>query len=420
MLETFNSAFTWFTGLGGGGILFFALLILGLIFRVDIGKTIRSALTSAVGFVGLFLVVDMLIAAMGPATEAMVLRFGWELRIVDVGWGLIGMSWGSPVAVLIILTAIALNIILLLTRFTKTLMIDFWNYWSFCAAGALAYGATESIWFSVLVAAIYMIITWKVADIVAPNYQKFYDMPGVSWPTGAVIPTAIIGIPVVKLVQKIPVIKDIKADPETIQEKLGPVGEPVVVGGFLGVLIGLMAGFDSQTVIVMGLQMAAVLVLIPKMIAVLMEGLLAIASAAGEFTQKYMKGREVFIGIDASTILGHPATLSAILIMTPIVTFMSLIPGNQMLAIASLVAIPWFLIPLTSYAKGNVLHIVLAGTVIFAVYFWVATALATAHTNLARITGYNIPEGTALVSSLSEGGNPITWLLITIGRFLGL
>lgn len=418
-MGTFTSAFMWITGLGGGGILMIALFLLGLIFRLGIGKSARSALTSAVGFVGLFLVVDMLITVMGPATQAIVQRLGWQLKIVDVGWGLIGMSWGSPVSVFVILTAIFLNLLLLATRVTKTLMIDFWNYWSFCAAGALAYGATENIPFSVAVAAIYMVISWKVADIVGPNYQEFYGMPGVTWPTGAVIPTAIIGIPAVKLIQKIPIIKDIKADPESLQEKFGVMGEPVIVGGILGVIIALLAGFGGQKVITMGIQMAAVLVLTPRMIAVLMEGLLAVAGGAAEFTQKYMKGRQIWIGIDASTILGHPATLSSILILTPIVAFMSLIPGNQMLAVASLVAIPWFVIPVTSYAKGNVLHIVLACIVIFAVYFWSATALAPAHTNLAVITGYKLPEGATLVSSLSEGGNPITWLLIEIGKLLG-
>ncbi|NTW71933.1 MAG: hypothetical protein HGA49_06790 [Eubacteriaceae bacterium] len=419
-MQTFTNVFTWITGLGGEGIMLIALFILGMVFKLGIGKALRSGLTSALGFVGLNLVVGMLIAVMGPATSAIVERFGWHLNVVDVGWGLIGMSWGSPVAGFIIITAIVLNLILLFVGFTKTLMIDFWNYWSFCAAGALAYGATENVWFSVLVAAIYMVISWKVADIVAPNYQEFYGMPGVSWPTGAVIPTAIIGIPMVKLIQKIPFIKDINADPEHIQEKYGVLGEPVIVGAFLGALIGFLAGFGAQQIIIMSIKMAGVLVLTPRMIAVLMEGLLPISNAASEFTQKYMSGRQVWIGIDASTILGHPATLSSILILTPIVTFMSLIPGNQMLAIASLVAIPWFVIPMTSYAKGNVLHIVLACIVIFAVYFWCATALSPAHTNLAIITGFDLPEGAKQIGSLSEGGNPITWLLITIGKMLGL
>lgn len=421
MLGAIESGFMWITQLGGAGILFTGLFILGLVFKLGFGKSFRAALTSATGFVGLFLVVDLLIDIMGPATENMVQRIGWDLGIVDVGWGLIGMAWGSPVAIFVIITAIVLNIVLLLIKFTDTLMIDFWNYWSFAAAGALAYGATESIPFSVGAAAVYIAICLKVADIVAPNYQEFYGQPGVSWPTGAVIPPIIIGYPVIKFIQKIPVIKDIKANPEFIQKKFGVLGEPVVMGGILGLFIGILAGFEAHQIIVTGIQMAAVLILVPRMIQVLMEGMLTVAEAASEFTQEHFKEREkLFIGIDASTILGHPATLASIIILTPLVPVLSVVlPGNQMLAVASVVAIPWFVIPLTSYAKGNIVHIVLASLVVFSFYLWGATYLAQAHTNLAQITGMGIPQGAELVSSLSEGGNPITALLVMIGSALG-
>lgn len=419
-MQAISSIFEWITGLGGSGILAIALLLLGLVFRVGIDKAVRSALTAAVGFIGLFLVVDMLVAVMGPATTAMVERLGWQLDVVDVGWGLIGMAWGNPSAPFVIITAFALNIFLLTIHFTKTLMIDFWNYWSFCAAGALAYGATQSIWFSVLTAAVYMVICWKVTDLVAKDYQEFYNLPGISFPTGAVIAPILIGVPVIKLLQKIPFIKDVKADPETIQKRFGMFGEPVIIGFVMGCVIGILAGYSAQGIIILGLKMAAVLVLIPKMVQVLTEGLLSISEAAKEFTEKHFEGREVYIGIDATAMMGHPATLSAILIMTPIVTMMSLLPGNKLLAIASLAAIPWFLIPLTSYAKGNVLHIVLSGMVVFAVYFWCATALSGAHTQLAVLTGFNMPEGATMIGSLSEGGNFITWAMVALSKLLGL
>ncbi len=218
-MDVIYSAFQWVTGLGGGGILAIALFLLGLLFRVGFGKAVRSAITSAVGFIGLFLVVDILTGIMGPATAAMVARLGWQLEIVDVGWGLIGMAWGAPVAPFIIITAIALNVVLILSRFTKTLMIDFWNYWSFCAAGALAYGATQSIWFSVLTAAIYMAVCWKVADLVAKNYRNSMAC--------RVILAHRCGdsadhhcYPVIKLLQRIPVIKDINVDPEHTRRNL--------------------------------------------------------------------------------------------------------------------------------------------------------------------------------------------------------
>lgn len=419
MFDTINKGFQWFTGLGSNGILCVALLIIGLVLGLKIGDAVRSALTATVGFIGLNLIVDMLIAQMSPATMAMVERMHWNLDVVDVGWGLMGMAWGQPASGMVIIALIATNIALIFLRFTKTLMVDFWNYWSFAACAALIYGATGNVVFTVLAACIYMAVSLKWADTVAPKYQEFYGIPGCSWPTGAIIAPAMIGIPVVKLLQKIPVIKDIKADPETMQRRMGIFGEPIVIGAVLGMLIGVIAGYDVRKVLLLGFNMAAVMILLPRMIQIMMEGLITISDQAKEFTAKYMKGREVWIGIDASTIMGNPATMSAILIMTPIVTFMSIIPGNRMLATASLVAVPWFIIEITAYAKENILHICLAAMVVFAIYFWCATAMAGAHTEIAKIVGSELPEGTSLISSLSEGGNPITFILYKILDLLG-
>ena len=84
-----------------------------------------------------------------------------------------------------------------------------------------------------------------------------------------------------------------------------------------------------------------------------------------------------------------------------------------MLAVASLVAVPWFIIPLAYYAKDNILHTLIAAIVVFAVYFWCATALAAAHTNIAYICG-SLDSTNTLTSCLSEGGNPITWIIYKI------
>lgn len=114
--------------LGSNGIVPVGLFIIGLIFRMKVGDALRAALTGAVGMVGMNLTTDMLVAQMEPATTAMVERLGWNLDIVDTGWSLMSYAWGSPVGGLLILVGIGLNLLLLATNFTKTLMIDFWNH----------------------------------------------------------------------------------------------------------------------------------------------------------------------------------------------------------------------------------------------------------------------------------------------------
>lgn len=399
--------------LGSNGIVPIGLFLIGLIFRMKIGDAIRAALTGAVGMVGMNLTTDMLVAKMGPATTAMVERLGWKLDIVDTGWSLISYAWGSPVSGILILVGIGLNLLLLVTNFTKTLMIDFWNYWSFLACGAIIYGATESVVWAVAATAVYMIITWKWSDFVAPIFQEASGMEGCTWPTGAIIAPAMIGFPVIKLCQKLPIIKDVKADPEALQEKLGIFGETMVMGAVIGVVIGALAGFDPVNIFLLGVNTGAVMILLPRMIAIMMEGLLPIAGAAQEFCEKRLHGRQIWLGVDASTLMGNPCNMTVIMLMTPIVTVMSILPGNRMLAVASLVAIPWFIIPLAYYAKDNILHTLIAAIVVFAIYFLCATALAKAHTNIAYICG-SLKNAETLTSCLSEGGNPITWMIYKI------
>ena len=167
--------------------------------------------------------------------------------------------------------------------------------------------------------------------------------------------------------------------------------------------------------------MAAVLVLIPKMVQVLTEGILSISEAGKEFSQKYFKGRKIYIGIDATAMLGHPATLSAILIMTPIVALMSLLPGQQTAGSCQPGSYPLVPDP-ADFIRQRATY-----CTSFCPAWWCspcisecATALSGAHTQLAVLTGFNMPEGATIIGSLSEGGNFITWAMVSLSKLLGL
>lgn len=406
--------------LGSNGILLVAFLIIGLVVGLKIGEALRASLIATVGFAGLNMCTGLMSSSVGAATQQMVARLGINLDIVDVGWGLIGYAWGSPVAAFAIIAIVVANFVFLFLKLTKTLMVDFWNYWSYLACAAIIYGATGSIVWSVGSAVVYALISWIWADKMAPQFQDFYGIPGCSWPTGAVIAPGMISLPVIKLCQTIPGLKDINLNPEDVQEKIGVFGEPVIVGFALGLIIGILAGYTPVGILMIGIDMATVLLLLPRMISIMMEGMIVIVEAAQEKVQKVFKGREIWIGIDASTIMGNPATMTTILIMTPLVVVLSAIPGNRMLASASLAAIPWFVIPTCQPAKENIVHMVIASIVIFAVYFLCATGLATAHTAIANVVNPGSFSGGQLCASLSEGGSPITWIFYKLLQIIGV
>ena len=90
-------------GLGPTVILPIAIFILAIIFRVPVGKAVRSALTIGIGFVGINLVVGILTTNLGPITEQLVEKYSISLSTIDVGWpGAAAGSWASPVAAILI------------------------------------------------------------------------------------------------------------------------------------------------------------------------------------------------------------------------------------------------------------------------------------------------------------------------------
>jgi len=80
--------FNYLSSLGASVMLPIIIFILGLILGAKPGKAFRAALTIGVAFVGIGLVVGLLGGNLGPAAQAMAVRTGVQLDVVDVGWRL--------------------------------------------------------------------------------------------------------------------------------------------------------------------------------------------------------------------------------------------------------------------------------------------------------------------------------------------
>src|SRR5699024_7469218 len=102
-------------------IIFLFAIILGM----KPGKAFRSGLMVGIGFIGLNLVIGLLTDSLGPAAQAMVDHFGFQLRTIDIGWpASAAISYGTALGSLTIPLGIAVNVILLITGLTRTLNID--------------------------------------------------------------------------------------------------------------------------------------------------------------------------------------------------------------------------------------------------------------------------------------------------------
>lgn len=417
-MQSIIGAIEFIRGMGAAAMMPIFIIIIGIVVRVPIGKLLRAALTVSIGFIGMFMVMDLLGAQLGPASAALVERMGLNLDILDVGWPVTAsFAWSVPIVPLIFISVLATNIIMIVTGLTKTLDVDIWNYWGFNLAGAMVYYTTNNILLGVLAAVITAAAAFILADKAAPITQDF--MPGVSFPHSCSIFVMPFAVLMDKIYDRIPGFNKINADPEHLKEKIGFAGDPTFIGFALGLILGVLAGLPAQNIILLGLNLAAVMLLLPKMVALLMEGLSVIASATQEFASnnKLLKGRNLYIGIDGGILMGRPSVICTGVIMIPIMLILAvIIPGNRVLPVADLAVLTsWFCWNAVA-SKDNVFRGIISSIILGSFMLLVSTAMSDIHNIMALQSGYVFPEGVTSTSSLVMGNEIIPDILYWLSK----
>lgn len=388
------------------------MLIFGLVLGAPFGKSLRAGLTVGVGFIGLGLVTSLLASSLGPAVQAMVTNYGLKLDAVDIGWvASAAIAFASQVGTFIIPIGIIVNIVMLLTKTTQTVDVDIWDYWHFAFTGAIVQSVTGSIWMGVIAAALNMVIIMVLGDWTAPGLEKYNGLPGISLPHGfttAFVPFAFLFC---AIIDKIPGLNKVNVDMEKIQKRLGIFGEPILIGLVFGIILGILGGYKLIPVLQLGMSLAACLVLIPKMAALLMEGLIPVSDAAQEFIQKRVKGGgKLYIGLDSAVGIGHPICMTSALILVPVSVLLAVIlPGNRVLPFADLAVIPWMFVLFIPAAKGDFFRSLISGFFTLIIMLYCGTDMVGAFVKAAVAANPSSYANKGNFSSLCDGSNPLTW-----------
>ena len=401
--------------MGASVMLPIIIAILSIIIGVKIGKAIRAGLMIGVGFVGMGLIVDMMNNNMGPAAQGMAERLGVSLSIVEVGWpGMSGVTWGSVIATIAIPVAIAVNLIMFLTKTTKTINIDIWNVWHMAFTGAIAYAVTGNLWIGILGVVFHAIIAYKLGDLWAPLLEDYFGLEGLTAPHGTSAYMAPVACLVDAIIEKIPGLNKVNFSVEGLQERIGVLGEPVVIGAILGTVIGFLAGYGPQEALPLGIKMAAVMVLMPRMIKCIMDGLLPISERAKELMQKYAGDDATFyIGLDPAVLLGDPEVVTAGIIFIPVTLLIAVImPGNRILPFGDLATIGFFIAIAVAVHKGNLFRTLISGSCIMAMTIWITNQAVDWTTKLGTSVGA-VEEG-SLLAAMDQGGSPLTYIYTQI------
>ncbi|EOI3552154.1 galactitol-specific PTS transporter subunit IIC [Cronobacter turicensis] len=410
----FSEIMRYILDLGPTVMLPVVIIIFSKLLGMKAGECFRSGLHIGIGFVGIGLVIGLMLDSIGPAAKAMAEHFEINLHVVDVGWpGSSPMTWASQIALVAIPIAIIVNIAMLVTRMTRVVNVDIWNIWHMTFTGAMLHLATGSYWIGIVGVAAHAAFVYKLGDWFAKDTRDYFGLEGMAIPHGTSAYLGPIAVLVDTLIDKIPGLNRIHFSADDVQKRFGPFGEPVTVGFVMGLVIGLLAGYDVKGVLQLAVKTAAVMLLMPRVIKPIMDGLTPIAKQARKRLQAKFGSQEFLIGLDPALLLGHTSVVSASLIFIPLTILIAVVvPGNQVLPFGDLATIGFFVAMAVAVHQGNLFRTLISGVIIMSMTLWIATQTIGLHTQLAANAGALKAGG--LVASMDQGGSPVTWLLIQL------
>lgn len=396
--------FSYIINLGASVMMPIIFTLLGLLLGIKLGKALHSRLYVGVGFVGLSVVTSLLTGSLGPALSEVVSIYHLNLGIFDMGWpAAAAVAYNTAVGAFIIPVCLAVNILMLLTRTTRTVNIDLWNYWHYAFIGAIIYFASDSLLWGFFAAIVCYIWTLVMADLTAPRFQEYYDkMEGIAIPQPfcqGFVPFAVV---INRILDRIPGFNRLDVDAEGMKRKFGLLGEPLFLGVIVGCGIGMLARYELPQLLGLGIKMGAVMELIPRITKLFIDGLMPISDATKQLIARKFKGNVcLYIGMSPALVIGHPTTLVVSLLLIPVVLFLSVIlPGNEFLPLASLAGLFYLFPAVLPITKGNVVKTFVVGLVALTIGLYFVTNLAPSFTLAAKDvyaatgdTAVRIPDG---------------------------
>ena len=189
-----------------------------------------------------------------------------------------------------------------------------------------------------------------------------------------------------------------------------------MVGFMLGILLGLLAGYDFKGVLALAINLGAVMYILPRMVRILMDGLIPISDGVKDFMARRFPDRaDFYIGLDIAVAIGNPAIISTGLLLTPIAILLAfLVPGNQTLPVADLSNMAVFCSMIVVACNQNIVRAVIIAIPCLIGDLLVCSAAAPLITQLATSVGYDTSASGSLVTAFLDGGNPFRYLIYQV------
>ncbi len=414
-MELLSKALNWYSALPAAVMIMIGIFLVGLILaRLKVMEAFKSSIYVAAGIIGLNTMVGMFAGTVIPVLIQVIQSTGLKLNVVDMGVGSAQSFVIFPLHFYAILLAVglAVNLIMIFLKVTDTFDVDIFNYYVWALSSAYVYTITKSVPLAILAFVITEIVVLKLADITAPAIAREYGLDGISVPHGNAVVFAPVGMLVNWLIEKIPVLAKIDWSPEVIEARFGGLVQPSTLGFVMGVVLGAVGKKGVGECILIGLTISAFMILFPKVLNVLIEGITPVADGMKEFAEKKLN-RKLYIGLDAAVLVGMPDVMATGILLVPVILLLAFIlPGNRVLPMADLaIAAPFLISCCMPFCKKNIFRGFICGIIVFTITLYICTNTAELYTAAAALNGTPF-EGVS--TSVGIASTPVSWIIAKV------
>ena len=391
------------------------MCIIGLIFGLKPSKAIKAGVTVGIGLIGVSIVSTLTADSLSPVINEMVRVLDLNLTAIDVGGSpAAAVGFGSLLGAALIIVILITNIVLVALKLTKTVNVDIYNFWYFAITAGFVQLLTGSYWLAILAGVTHAILGLKVADVMAHRTQEIID--AISIPHGFAAASAPLFMLLDKVYDRIPYLKHRKeSEEESGEHGIGKVigsvlGQPIYLGLIMGLLFGVVAGYDFKGIADVTMKTAAIMMLFPTMVKMIVNGLIPISNQAKKFFTTHFKDRELYIGLDSAVTIGHPVTISVGFLMIPVfMVFAAILPGNTTLPLGEVPFAAFYVCFATIVHRGNRKRTIISSLIFIPIVLWISSWAAPLFTELASNAGLSYVQAGQQATTMALG-NMFIWL----------
>ena len=416
MAAFLNQLSTVFSTLGAIVFIPLILFIIAKIAGVTSKKAFRSALLCAVGLQGFNLVINSFSAIIAPVVNDMVVNAGVNLPCIDTGWQSVSViAYSTTVGVLFIGLALVLQLVLFLVKWTDVFMAsDLWNNYSFMVWGSMIFALTKNMLLAMACMIVQLLYILLFSEVIAKRWSNHYQYPNCCMTAPHHMEAVPYALCMNWLLGKIGLNK-VKVNAQDIQKKFGLFGEPMFIGLIVGLLIGVIGEFQVLgtlagwgTVASVAISTAAVMAVFPRVGGIFASAFTSLTEAFRSKAAKSGEGREWYLAVNDAAGYGEPNTLVTGILLMPIMLGLAFVlPGNSMLPMADLVALPYMVEVFVCTSHGNVVKSIIMGAIWFSIGLIVCSGLAPTFTEIAINAGFELPQAGVYVMSFGIMAHPV-------------